>query len=114
VPGRFTVGSIAQWVLQNVAGAKLYEACVARPSDLPANLPGEALAAPILLRTEGSETMGVEHRVCFPVPPGRDGYAYYWDGEDWVETDEPGDGVACVTVPATAPSPTYAGLCEEP
>ncbi len=115
--GRFTVGSVAEWILENVAQGMLYEACVVKPYELPARLPGVPLTYPLQLIVHGDPHMTVEHTVCFPVPPGRIAEAYYWDGETetWVKAaEEPKDGKACVKVPADAQAPSYVGLVEAP
>ncbi len=115
--GKRTVGSVAEWILANVAHGKLYEACVVKPYQLPAALPGKPLTYPVQLIVHDDETMTVAHTVCFPIPPGRTGSAYYWDGllNTWVKsTDDPADGKACVTIPAEVQAPAYAALCEAP
>ncbi len=108
--GKFTVGSIASWALTNVAGGKVYTACVVKPIDLPARLPGVPLTYPIKLTVSSSATLGVDERVCFPLPPGQNSSATFWDGKGWVKTEDPKDGQACVTLPASTSNPAYAGL----
>lgn len=114
VPGKFTIGSVAEWVLEDVAAGKQYEACVLKTSDLPAPLPGTPLASPIGVIVHTATTLTVPQRLCFPVPPGKDGYAYYWDDQTraWIKTEDASDGQACVTVPAEVQAPTYVELYE--
>lgn len=113
-PGSFTVASVATWLLNQVGGGIVYKACVTNGKALPANMPGALLTNPIKLTVAKGATLGVEEKVCFPVPPGKDASAYYWDGKTWVKTEDVTNGQACVTVPASAPSPTYAGLFQKP
>lgn len=106
--GRFTVGSIGTWILPNVAGGKIYTACVVKPIDLPTRVLGTTLTYPIKLVVSSGDTLGVDERVCFPVAPGQIGAAYYWDSKGWVKTEAIQGGQACVTVPLSAPNPSYA------
>ncbi len=114
VPGKFTIGSVAEWALDNVAAGQLYEACVAKQGDLPANPPGVLLTFPIKLTVQSSLTVGVKQRFCFPLPPGLDGYAFYWDGQVWVQTESSKDGQACVDIAPETPAPTFIGLAQKP
>ena len=114
VPGSFAVGSVADWVLDNVAGGQVYEACVAEASDLPAQTPAVLLTPPIKLTELTGAAFGVTQRVCFPVPPGQNASAFYWDGHVWVQTEDAKDGKACVTVAAEAPVPTFVALGQTP
>jgi hypothetical protein len=110
--GRFTVGSIAAWMLDTVADGQKYTACVIKPIDLPARLPGVPLTYPIKLIVSSGKTLGVDEQICFPVPPGYVGSAYYWDGMEWLQTEDSNSGRACITVPAFAPNPSYTGLAK--
>ena len=118
VAGEFIVGSIAQWSLDTVVEGKQYVACVVKQIDLPAKKPGPLLTSPIELIVNTDPTMNVPHKVCFPLPPNKDGYVFYWDGltATWIQSTEPptADGMACVTVPATVVSPTYVVFSKKP
>jgi len=111
-PGIFTVGSFATWILDQVAGNIVYTASVVNEQELPKNLPGPLLASPIKLTVEYGKTLGVVEKVCFPVPPGKNGVAQHWNGKAWVKTENAKVGQACVTTPVAAPNPTYAVLTE--
>jgi hypothetical protein len=111
-PGIFTVGSIATWTLDQVAGDIVYSASVTTEQGLPKNVPGPLLTSPIKLMVEAGKTLGVHQRVCFPVPPGKNGVANHWDGRAWVKNEIAKNNQACVTLPASAPNPTYAVLSE--
>ena len=112
-PGIFTVGSIATWILDQVAGNTVYTASVTTELGLPKNVPSPLLTSPIKLTVEFGKTLGVVEKVCFPVPPGKKGAAQHWNGKAWVKTENAKVGQACVTAPAAAPNPTYAVLTEE-
>ncbi len=118
VAGEFIVGSIVQWSLETVLMGHQYVACVVKESDLPAKKPGALLTSPIELIVNTHSTMTVAQKVCFPVPPNKDGYVWYWDSltKAWIQSAEPltADGMACVTVPDTTLSPTYVVISKKP
>ena len=111
-PGVFTIGSIATWTLDHVAGNIVYSASVTTEQGLPKNVPSPLLTSPIKLMVEVGKTLGVVEKVCFPVPPGKNGVANYWNGKAWVKTDITKNNQACVTVPASALNPSYTVLSE--
>jgi hypothetical protein len=107
-PGTFTVGSIATWTLNSVLEDNVYRAFIMTEQDLPDIRPRILWTSPIKLSVAFGSTLGVEQRVCFPVPPGKNGAALYWDGKAWIKIENAQNGQACVTIPASAPNPTYA------
>ena len=113
-PGEFLVGSIADWVLNQVGDGKVYKACITKQKLLPAPAPTGLLSYPIELTVAQGPTLGVDEQICFPIPLGVGANAYYWSGTAWLKTEEAANGEACVTVPASAPSPTYAIVTQAP
>ncbi len=113
-PGEFLLGSVANWVLNQVGGGKVYKACITKQKLLPAPPPDGLLSYPIELTVAQGPTLGVDQRVCFPIPLGVGANAYYWSGTAWLKTENAANGQACVTVPASAPSPTYAIVTQAP
>lgn len=113
-PGNFTIGSIAEWELDGVSGGNLYTACTVKDSELPAGLPAVLLTSPIQLAVSSGTSLGVPQKICFPLPPGKNGSAYFWDGTAWVKTEEAKDGKACVTPSAETHAPTFVVLFQEP
>lgn len=111
-PGVFTIGSIATWFLDQVAGNIVYSASVTTEQGLPKNVPGPLLTSPIKLMVEVGKTLGVVEKVCFPVPPGKNGVAQYWNGKAWLKTENAKGGQACATFPSNSPNPSYAILTE--
>ena len=112
--GKFTIGSVAEWTVSSVPGTEQYEACVAKPSNLPPGQTEVFLSAPIKLTATGGSVLGVAQTFCLPVPPGKTGAAYFWDGKTWIKTQKAVDGKACVTVPAGTLVPFYVALLQEP
>jgi hypothetical protein len=111
-PGKFVIGSKATLILDTIDPGKFVSACVAGEEDLPAKIPGNLLTSPIKLLDSFGSTLQVKHKVCFPVPPGKKGIAYYWTGNGWAKTENANNDQACATVPGTAPNPTYVALGE--
>lgn len=111
-PGKFVIGSKATLFLDSIDPGKFVSACIVAEEDLPARKPGNLLTSPIKLLDSFGSTLQVNHKVCFPVPPGKNGVAYYWNAKGWVKTENAKDGQACVTAPAVAPNPSYAILVE--
>ncbi len=75
-PGELTVGSVATWLLNQVGGVKVYKACVTKQKLLPAAPPSGLLSYPIELTVAQGPTLGVDERVCFPIPLGVAASAY--------------------------------------
>ena len=113
-PGEFLVGSVATWGLDQVGDGKVYKACITKQKLLPAPPPTGLLSYPIELTAAQTSTLGVDEQVCFPIPLGVGANAYYWSGTAWLKTEEAANGEACVTVPGSAPSPTYAIVTQAP
>jgi hypothetical protein len=111
-PGKFLVGSIANWSIQKVPNGATYSACIAKDRDLPRKPPGHLLASPLILSMSSGVTFDTVQLVCFPVVPGKNGSAYYWDGKTWIKTEDAVNGQACVTAPVVSPNPTYVGLSD--
>jgi hypothetical protein len=109
-PGKFVIGSIATWVIQKVPDGGTYTACVAKEKDLPRRSSGHLLSSGIIIRMNTGNSFDIVQQICYPVVPGKDGYAYYWDGSNWIKTDDVENGVACVVVPLVSPNPTYVGM----
>jgi hypothetical protein len=112
-PGKFLVGSVANWKIEKIPSGNSYSACVAKERDLPRKTPGHLLSSPIKLAMVSGNTFDIVQQICFPVVPGSDGSALYWDGKTWIKTEDAKDGQACVTAPLVSPNPTYVGFGED-
>jgi len=83
-------------------------------AQLPTPLVGNLVSCGIKISAKFSGNLGAEAQVCFPIPPGKVGFAYYWDGTQWVKTTLPvQDNQSCVTIPATAPNPVLTALFDQ-
>lgn len=113
---QITVGSCATVTILTPQVGVPYLASVVPADGLPTGLPGTLLSCGIKIEAKGkpSAVLGAAAQVCFPIPPTQDGFAYYWDGAQWVKTTlETAAGQSCVEIPASAPNPAYAGLFEQ-
>jgi len=110
--GPVTVGNCATvWVKFPPAGVS-YMASVVPESELPLELPGKLVTCAIKVEAVTSTDLGSETLVCWPLLPAESGFAYYFDGSDWLKTaSQTSDSQVCANVvPGTAPNPAYAAV----
>ena len=109
-----TVGSSATVLVESGLAGVSYTGSVVADTDLPTGFKGNLLSSGIKIDASQGTTLGAPVTVSFPIPPGKTGFAYYWDGSQWVKTTlEVQDGQSSVVIPAGAPNPTFAALFDK-
>ena len=113
--GPVTVGNCATvWVKAPPAGVS-YMASVVPESELPLELPGKLVTCAIKVEAVTNTDLGSETLVCWPLLPAQSGFAYYYDGSDWLKTasQTSEDQVCANVVPGTAPNPAYTAVFDK-
>ena len=109
-----TVGSCATVLIPSPVANVRYLGTTVNQSQLPTPLVGNLVSCGIQISAKFSGNLGAETQVCFPIPPGKTGFAYYWDGTQWVKTTSPAqNNQSCVTVPVSAPNPVFTALFDQ-
>jgi hypothetical protein len=110
--GPVTVGNCATvWVKVPPSGVS-YLASVVPESELPLELPGKLVSCAIKVEAVTNADLGSETLVCWPLLPEQSGFAYYFDGSDWLKTaSQTSENQVCANVvPGNAPNPAYAAV----
>ncbi len=115
VPGQtVTVGSCASILIKSAPAGVAYTASVVDETQLSKEFPGNLVSCGVQIKASPGTNLGAEAQVCFPIPPDKAGFAYYWDGTKWVKTTlEVKDNQSCVMVPSTAGNPAFAALFDK-
>jgi hypothetical protein len=108
-----TVGSCATVILNNAPADFNYVASAVSKNEFTKSYPGTLNSCLIKVRVvpASNKTMGADVQACFPLAPTQTGFTYYWDGTQWVKTVlAVTNGMSCIDVPNTAPSPLYTAM----
>ena len=111
-----TVGSSATVLLKSAPPDLKYIASVVDQNEFSKDYPGNLTSS--LIRIDAvpanNKTLGAELQVCFPIAPAQAGFAYYWDGTQWVKTTlATKDSQSCTDIPASAPNPLYTAMFDK-
>jgi len=113
------VGSCAIVLLQTAAPNVQYTASAVDQSAFSVAFPGNGFPSGLgscLIKIEGlpvpsDKSLDATMQVCFPIPPTKNGFAYYWDGTKWVKTTLAAKNLqSCIDVPSTVPDPLYLAM----
>jgi hypothetical protein len=113
------VGSCAMVLLETAAPNVQYTASAVDEGAFSVAYPGNGFPSGLgscLIKIDGlpvpsDKKLDATMQVCFPIPPTKNGLAYYWDGTKWVKTVlAPKDLQSCIDVPTSAPDPLYIAM----
>jgi hypothetical protein len=111
-----TVGSCATVKLISASPDFKYTASAVNKNEFAKDYPGNLMSCLIKIKAvpANNKTLGAELLVCFPVAPTQTGFAYYWDGTQWMKTTlAVKDGQSCIDVPTSAPNPLYVAMFDK-
>ena len=113
------VGSCAMVLLNSGATNVQYTASAVDESAFSLAFPGNGFPSRLescLITITGTpvpsdKKLDATLQVCFPIAPTENGFAYYWDGTQWVKTTLAAKNLqSCIDIPTTVPDPLYTAM----
>ncbi len=119
VTGQTSAVGSCTWVFSSVesppAGVD-YKVQFVPETALPGKFPGLLVSCPVKVDAVTSTNLGSKTLVCWPLVPRQAGFAYYYDGSQWVKTTNSltNDNQVCAdVVAANAPNPTFVAIFDK-